>query len=397
MTTMLARYMPDYAIKINGSTVPAALRGAITSVRYQDGHQAADRVEIAIANPDLMWLHQHIRGLGFSAVPTAVKLGPVAVPGTPAGLFDLDNSLDLALGYAGSELTDVFTGDVTGLSMTFPNSGVPTMTLVAHDHLQRLAQGSTARGFGLLPDFLIATILSENLLIAAIDPTIVGASTVITALNFLFGGTGRKQGRPGSGQSDLQFLAEIADSYDADFWVDGDVLYLSRFMKEYSPRMTMGWGQSLLDFSPRISTVGQVAGVSMKFTLREIPLDFTVTVFWDFDRESIGVLVRPGVAAAAGLPFSGASLTIIDQPIASPADITTSALRIYSMLRRKLNGRLTGSADAIGDPRIRAGAVIRFEGLGPDFSGDYRVTAATHTIDTSGYRTSFEVAKEILP
>src|SRR5690349_15710405 len=117
MTTMLARYTPDYVIKINGSTVPASLRGAITSVRYQDGHQAADRVEIAIANPDLMWLHQHIRGLGFSAVPTAVKLGPVAIPGTPAGLFDLDNSLDLSLGYAGSELTDVFTGDVTGLSM----------------------------------------------------------------------------------------------------------------------------------------------------------------------------------------------------------------------------------------------------------------------------------------
>ena len=67
------------------------------------------------------------------------------------------------------------------------------------------------------------------------------------------------------------------------------------------------------------------------------------------------------------------------------------------MLRRKLNSRMTGTASAIGNPAIRAGAVVRLEGLGPDFSGDYRVTAATHSIDSGGYRTSFEVAKEILP
>ena len=394
MALALAHYAPDYVIRINGAPIPAPLRSAITSVRYQDGHQVADRVEVSVANPDLRWLQKHIRGLGFSPAPTAIRVGPVGGPEIPAGLFDLDNSLSLSLGYAGTPLAEMFTGNLTGLTMSFPNGGMPTMTLVAHDHLQRLAQGTVARGFGLLPDFLIASILSaENLLIPAIDPTIIGASSIIAAINFVFGGTGRKQ----RGQSDLQFLAEIAESYDADFWVDGDVLYISRFLKEYSPRMTLTWGQSLLDFSPRISTVGQVAGVSMKFTLREIPLDFLVTVFWDFDRESIGVSVMPGIAAAAGLPFSGPSLTIIDQPIASPADITNSALRIYSILRRKLNSRMTGSATAVGDTAIRAGAVVRLEGLGPDFSGDYRVTAATHSIDSSGYRTSFEVAKEILP
>jgi phage protein D len=66
-------------------------------------------------------------------------------------------------------------------------------------------------------------------------------------------------------------------------------------------------------------------------------------------------------------------------------------------LRQKLNSRLTGSGSAVGDPRIRAGAVIRLEGLGPDFSGNYRVKSATHTLDTGGYRTNFEVYKEIIP
>jgi phage protein D len=66
-------------------------------------------------------------------------------------------------------------------------------------------------------------------------------------------------------------------------------------------------------------------------------------------------------------------------------------------LRNKINNRLTGSGSAIGDPRIRAGAIVRVEGLGPDFSGDYRVTSATHAMDTGGYRTNFEARKEILP
>jgi hypothetical protein len=267
--------------------------------------------------------------------------------------------------------------------------------VVAHDKLNRLAQGTVARGFGFLPDFLIASILGvENLLVAQIDPAIIGASTAIAAVNAIFSGTGTKQGSPGHGESDLALLQRIAAIYDADFWVEGDVLYVSRFLKEYTPRMTLTWGRSLIDFSPRMSTVGQVAGVGVKFTLREIPLSFLVSVFWDFDRETLGIDVRPG---AGGAPGVGATLTLVDQPITSPADVAASALGVLSRLRKKLNGRLTGSGTAIGDPRIRAGAVIRLDGLGPDFSGDYRVSSATHSIDGGGYRTSFEVFKEIIP
>jgi len=39
--------------------------------------------------------------------------------------------------------------------------------------------------------------------------------------------------------------------------------------------------------------------------------------------------------------------------------------------------------------------VLQLEGVGEQFGGLYRVTSATHTIDSSGYRTNFEVRKEI--
>jgi phage protein D len=390
------QYVPQFNISINGQPMPAVVRSSVTSVKFEDGRDAADRVEISIANSDLRFLRSHIRGLGFSPFPTAITMAPVQVADlAPAGTFDLDNTIALSIGYAPDPPTDMFLGEITGVEVSFPNGGMPMMTIVAHDYMNRLQRGKISRGFGFLPDALIAMILSaENLLLPMIDPAIMAASTAIAAVNYIFGGTGRKQ----AGRSDFEMLQEIAATYDADFWAEGNVLYLSRFTnKDYSPRLTLTWGQNLLDFSPKVSTIGQVAGVGMRFTLREIPLDFLVSVYYDFDRESLGFLVVPGATAANAQQLIGPLLTLIDQPISSPADIVNSALVITNELRQKINNRLTGTGSAVGDTQIRAGAMIRLDGLGPDFSGDYRVVNATHSIDSGGYRTSFQVRKELIP
>jgi hypothetical protein len=395
MATAALRLAPDFRVTINGNDVPSALRQSIMSVRYQDGTQAAYRVEIAVANVDLRWLQQHIKGLGFHPFPTGVAFGPVHAKLAEENLFDIDNTLRLSLGYAPGEVEEVFKGDITGVQASFPSGGMPTMTIVAHDYLHRFMNGRYARGFGPLPDALIAAILSAvNLIIPLIDPTLMAASTAVAVVNYIFKGTGTKQ----AGQSDLDLMREIAALYDADFWVEGDFFYFSRFIpKEYSPRLTLRWGESLLDFSPKVNTLGQVAGAGMKFTLRELPISFLVNAFWDFDHETLGIRVIPGQAAGLLKMAAGPTNTLITHPIGSPADIMNSVMLLAHELRTKINTRLTGSGSAVGDPRIRAGAVIRLEGLGPDFSGDYRVSSATHTIDSSGYRTSFEVRKELIP
>jgi len=59
------QYAPEFRIRINGDEMPAQVRAAVTSVRYEDGTKSADRVEIGIANSDLRMLRKHIRGLGF--------------------------------------------------------------------------------------------------------------------------------------------------------------------------------------------------------------------------------------------------------------------------------------------------------------------------------------------
>jgi phage protein D len=400
-TSASATYAPDFRVRVNGADLPAAVRATITSVRYEDGTDAADRVEVEMANPDLRWLSAHIRGLGVTPYPTGVALGPLRpFTASPTGLFDVDNRLGLSLGYAGAPLTDVFDGNVTGIAAAFPNGGMPTLTLVAHDRLNRLAQGGTVRGFGLLPDFLVAAVLAaENLLVPAIDPVVVAASSVAAAVRETFQGASRAQ----AGRSDLELLAEIAASYDAHFWAEGDVLHLSRIPRETTPSVRLTWGQSLLDVAPRMTTVGQIAGVAARFSLQWLPLELVVTAGWDLDREVLSVTVRPadtpldsaGGAGAGG--GGGPVLTIADRRIGGYADIATSAVALVSALRARFNSRLTASGAAVGDPAIRSGSLLRIGGLGPDFSGDYRVDEATHVVDAGGYRTTFSVRREIIP
>jgi phage protein D len=393
--TTSTQFVPDYAMSINGSAIPTSLKSSIVSITFDSGLNAADRLEVVVANPGLTWLQSHINGLGFLPFPTNVRIGPIQTPNFDGtGLFDMGNKIALSLGYSDVFLTDVFEGEITGIEVNLTSDGMPTVTIVAHNYLYRLGQGSYGRGFGPLPDALIAAILgAENLLLPTIDPTVTAGSTAIAVVNYIFNGSGRKQ----KAQTDLQLMKEIAEFYDADFWVEGNTFYLSRLLKPYSPNVTLTWGQSLIDFQPKVSTVGSVFGVAVKFTLREIPFSFLVTASWDMDTQSLAIMVVPGGSAAYLKSLIGPIISIINRPISSPPDIINSALFITRKLRNTINNRLTAAATAVGDPAILANVVVQFNGLGPDFSGDYRVTNAQHRLDSEGYRTRFKVRKEILP
>src|SRR5690348_7223784 len=107
--TASAQFVPDYAVTINGTQIPMSLRSSITSIAFDSGLNAADRVEIGIANPNLEWLQSHINGLGFLPFPTNVRLGPIQSPNfNGTGLFDMGNKLSLSIGYADQMLVPVF-------------------------------------------------------------------------------------------------------------------------------------------------------------------------------------------------------------------------------------------------------------------------------------------------
>jgi uncharacterized protein len=139
-------------------------------------------------------------------------------------------------------------------------------------------------------------------------------------------------------------------------------------------------------------------GVSMRVSLREIRIDLLITVAWDFDRESIAISVLPAQAAVIAPAVNQPVAESKHKAIRNAIDIANAVVGMVHELRQKINNRLTGSGTAVGDPAIRAGILMQLDGLGADFSGsNWRVTKAVHTLDTNGYRTSFDVQREVIP
>jgi phage protein D len=384
------RYAPDFRIEINGRPIPAALRASIASVSYQSGLDGADRVELSLANENLRWLDHE--------------------------LLALDNALSLSIGYAPDVLEQVFVGEIVGQSPTFPNSGSPMLTVSAQDRRQHLQQGTQVRWFAVpvssfgnmpMPDPAVVSIVAaENTLIPIFDPisaalsVLIGGAEVGAALLFGNPDSMQKLIRKQVGESNFDFLQHIAHENGWEMLMDHSEplgRWKLRFLsmaEHLAPELTLKYGQSLIDFTPRITKVGQIAGVTVRIWKPEIKTEFTVTVSWDWDRSSLNLSISPGFGGRAveiNPQIKDSSIMLVDEPVTEK-----SAPRlILTKLLAKLNQRLTGSGSTIGDPRIRAGTVLRLEGLGERFGGLYRATSATHTIDSGGYRTNFDVRKEI--
>jgi phage protein D len=355
-------YAPEYLIKINGEPIPAALRAAVTKVNWNSALDAADKFDFSIHDPKEIWFKN-----------------PLLKP---------ENEISLALGYAPDPLEEVFLGEITGQNATFQEGGGVLLTVEAMDKSHRLMGGTKERGFSFLPDSAVVSLVAiEHGLIPMVDTK----SAFLSVLAQLLGHARRQ-----ANKSDYELLQEIATEMGVQFWVDRNMLYVKKFL-EYEPSISANWGQTLIGFSPRLSTVGQIEGVSIKLWLKELKLDLVITLSWDFDNERLNVSVVPSKAEKATTPEGKPILKLVNQPIRDPTDLVQVMTKALSELKKKLNNRITGNGSMIGDIRIRKGSVIKLNGIGDIFSGSYRIKNATHSIDTSGYKVNFQGNQAIIP
>jgi len=376
-------YAPEFRIDIGGERIPPALRGAVSRISYTDGIEGADRVEITIANDGLRWLDHP--------------------------LLQVDQPFALSLGYAPDPLERVFVGEITGVSATFPGGGMPTLTVVAHDFLQRLTTGTKDRGFLLdiptigqfpLPDPAVTSLVAAtNLLIPANDP--VGAALSFLTLLLSFAANpdeARKGVRMQRAQSDFDFLSTIAKDNGWEMYIDhtatpqGFSLRFQFPLSDITPSVGLTWGASLTDFTPRLTTVGQVAAVQTKIWIPAIKTEFTVVLGWDFDRAAFDLQFFPGFLGVEDVLGTAKARSLLKVDAVGAATMPRTLL---SELLPRLNSRLTGSGNAVGNLAVKAGRVIDLQGLGEQFSGLYRITSATHTVDGGGFKTAFDVRKEV--
>ncbi len=380
------RYAPEFRVTIDDAPIPAALRASITSVSLQDGLAGADRVEMQLVNEDLRWLDHP--------------------------LLALDKKLTLAIGYAPDPLERVFVGEIVSHDASFPAGGAPTLTVAAQDFLHRAGAGTKRRWFAYstpaghkpLPDVAVVGIVgAEQGLIPWADPIGAALSVLLGGVEVIAAGDSKverqKLIRKQNGEDDLKFLARIAAQNGWDMAIDhrgplgGYVLRFQSSLDRLAPDVTLRWGESLVEFTPRVSTVGQIAAVTVNVWIPRIKTSFAITAGWDWDRMALTLDVRPAVNTLGRGSFGVKSATL--ELIEEPLTLASAPRALLARLVPRLNERLTGSGSTVGDPRLAAGTVLRLEGVGVEFGGLYRITGTRHTIDAGGYRTSFDVRKEI--
>src|ERR1044072_1098360 len=118
-----AQFGPDYRIEIGGDPIPPAMRASVIRISDQDSIESRERVQATLVNAGSQWLDHP--------------------------LLQVDTGFTLAIGYAPNNVEEVFVGEITGINVSFPNSGMPTVTIIAHDFLQRLTKGTKDRAFAL--------------------------------------------------------------------------------------------------------------------------------------------------------------------------------------------------------------------------------------------------------
>ena len=362
MTVNTAFYVPDFEIKINGETFSHGKTVDIISVRITETINQADSFSITVrehnpqperfASNELKWLDNKT--------------------------FDEGNKIWIEMGYRGNRAVKL-QGKIKGMSVTFPESGAPTLDVRGLSDYDKLFRKMRRKPFDQKKDSEIAAELARDA-----DLTVDAEDTQV-----------KHPLVSPEGATDADFLLGRAHRINYEVAVkDGKLLFKRpTYLVDPSPQLILTWGKDLRSFTPTVATGKMVTQVEVRNTR---------TGEGGGKQALAGVAsasqIQPVLGAVSGLQrsakeFGTNTMLMQDQRLSSPAEATTLP---RAELERRALEYVTGRGACIGNPQLVSRTVIKLQGLGKRFSGSYYVTSTTHTIDANGYRTEFEAKRDAL-
>jgi phage protein D/phage baseplate assembly protein gpV len=341
-------YVPDFDVKIQGILLSADVKNAIVSLSYDNNLGQADEFSLTLDNSGLRFID--------------------------SAIFDVGREVEIYMGYAGN-LQPMMLGDIVSIQPGFPAGGAPTLTIGGYDKSHRMRHNHKRSSFRITnPTAIVSQIAAENLLIPVVDPIPVFS---LPDENKIQDG------------SDMEFLTELGRRYYIEPYVHWDKLYF-RFPRPQLEAVKLEWGKNLNSFSPRLSTSG-ISGMMVlqdyNQQLAQKIVGFVPILTADFDWDDIAI--RFGDNFVNMLKELGTKY-VSHEKVNSYPDALGFA---KAMVQEMLEGLFEGNGSCIGLPGLRAGEMVEISGLGKRFSGTYRLKRVTHSIDSGGYQTSFEVSQ----
>lgn len=340
-------YAPRYLIRVGGQDVLRA--GAeVVSLSVDEELAGAARCSFTVLNGGLKWLK--------------------------SSLFTVGAEVEVAMGYK-EPLTTLFVGEISELRPTFPADGASQLEVAGHDLSHRMSRGCRFKSWENMTDADVARELAGKHKLA---PSGVKDTQV----------THPKINQ--NGENDLEFLQARAQENHFEMSVRGRDLVFAP-PQDQSTAATVAklkWGESLISFTPELNTANQASEVTVRgwnpATKKEIVGHASWSDLWGNQpgRISGGEIVEQ--------LYGAVEQCVRDEPVYIQEEANR---RAEVVLRQQAEQLVTGSGDCIGLPEIRVHTALELEGLGP-FSMRYYVTAVTHSLSVSGYRTTFRVRSD---
>jgi len=342
---------PDFRLLINGSEISDDAMANLVAVNVLDDVDASSMFSCTLVNWDQI-----------KSEPKWLDDGP----------FKEGNSVEVKMGYKDT-LRTLFKGEITGLEPEFTHRAPPTLTARGYDRCHRLMRKRKTRSFRNMKDSDIATQIAAD---AGLTPQT--EDTNVT-LDYVLQ----------HNQTDFDFLRERARRIGYEVLAMDRALHFRPRQISQSASLTLAREVELLEFRPRLTTVGQVGEVRVQGWNPKDKKELVAQSAAGQESTLMGGSVSgPSATNHAFQETGGVSVHL---PVHSQAEADQIARGWFGEMALSY---ITGSGLCIGQPDLRAGSIVKIEGLGQRFSGLYYVTASEHTYKPrTGYRTAFSVRR----
>lgn len=276
------------------------------------------------------------------------------------------NTLEVRMGYT-DRMTPLFWGYITAVNIEFTTDELPRLTVTGMDLSFKMMRGRDARVWSNKSVTDIVKDLGRN----------------YGALNFVIDSTSQKlKSFPKKPGNDYQLLQQLAASINYEFFIVGKTLYFRKKNRNKSLLMTLLWGKHLSYLNLEQSIDEQVSKVTVRG--------------WSDSEQKVIKASSTRVDIVGTNSRTGPDLlktlgTFEENVYLNVEDLRDAQEKADALLNERAMKLVTGYAECIGIPEIRAGRFIKLEGLGKRLDQPYYIQSATHTIDESGYRTEFRV------
>jgi phage protein D len=371
-----AFFAPQFRIKLKGQDIGRAVVADITEVTYSDDEANLDSFEFSLADWDPIARRPKYSS-PWDQQGKAYKIGDKDAPN-----FEPGADVELTLAYVNEgEPVVMMRGEVVSITPTFPASGPPTCRVRALNYLYRLQREKVTGTFtGSKMDIARQIATKVGIKEVKMPPAYDWGESLTDVLNNAVA---------------YEEIVKRARESGLVPWLEDDpggpILHFEATAGD-KPVATLTWGRNLVSFAPQLSTRGIVEKVVVRGAdpkqkgKKQQPEGVATWADIGVKEESLGPLGMAEVKKA----LKGVVETIDDAEIRTEAAAKDRAIKELEKIASELI-RATGSS--IGLPELRSGRVIEILGLGPRFSGMYRLSQTTHSLGASGYSVSFQARK----